>query len=61
MNLEDLLSTKVNYNLKIHVVQLANVDSPVNITRLVLKMIFGRCVSGAAWVSFEGKIHLIQK
>jgi len=52
-NLEYFLSTKAYCNrLKLLVDQLANVDSPVNNTRLVLKIIYGRTESYAGFVTY---------
>jgi hypothetical protein len=52
-NLEDFPSTKAYCNrLKLLADQLANVDSPVNNTRLVLKMISGLTDSYAGFVTY---------
>ncbi|XP_019430551.1 PREDICTED: uncharacterized protein LOC109337917 [Lupinus angustifolius] len=52
-HLEDFPSTKTYCNrLKLLADQLANVDSPVNNTRLVLKMIFGLTNSYAGFVAY---------
>lgn len=52
-DLDDFRSTKAYCNrLKLLADQLSNVDSPVNNTRLVLKMIYGLTVSYASFVTY---------